>query len=145
MEEFKKASCIWCFHVYQDNWTPILGERLVCKYEPGNARDRYAVAVYKTGDEIVGHLPRNISTMCWIFIRCGGIIYCTVSGRWQYSRDLPQGGMETQKNYWKSFAIGANLRKPWTFSTSNDLHYTVYVHHWNSLTCSFLSICDWNS
>ena len=42
----------------------------------------------------MGHLPRNISTMCSIFIRHGGIIYSTVSGRRQYSRDLPQGGME---------------------------------------------------
>ena len=42
----------------------------------------------------MGHLPRNISTMCSIFIRHGGIIYYTVLGRWQYSRYLPQGGME---------------------------------------------------
>ena len=35
MEELEKASCIRGFHVYQDNWTPILGERLVCKNEPG--------------------------------------------------------------------------------------------------------------
>ena len=94
MEEFEKASCIRGFHVYQDNWIPILGERLVCKNEPGNPRDRYAVTVCKAGDKIVGHLPRNISTMCSIFIRRGGIIYCTVSGRRQYPRDLPQGGME---------------------------------------------------
>ena len=80
MKEFEKASCIRGFHVCQDNWTPILGERLVCKNEPGNPRDRYAVAVCKAGDEIVGHLPRNISTMCLIFIRRTGIIYCTVSG-----------------------------------------------------------------
>ena len=39
----------------------------------------------KVGDEVVGHLPRNISTMYSIFIRCSGIINCTVSGRRQYS------------------------------------------------------------
>ena len=86
MEEFEKASCIQGFHVYQDNWTPILGERLICRNEPGNPRDRYAFAVCKAGDEIVGHLPRNITTMCSIFIQHNGIIYCTVSGRQQYSR-----------------------------------------------------------
>lgn len=90
---FKMASCIQGFHVYQDNWTPIFGERLVCKNEPGNPRDRYAVAVYK-GNEIVGHLPRNISTMSSIFIWCIGIINHKVLGGQQYSRDLPQGGME---------------------------------------------------
>ena len=36
----QKASCIRDFHVYQDSWAPILGERLVCKNEPGNPRDR---------------------------------------------------------------------------------------------------------
>ena len=94
MEELEKASYIRGFgHVYQDNWTPILVEQLVCKNGPGNSRDRYAVAVCKAGDEIVGHLPRNISTMCSIFIQRGGIIYLTVSGRRQYSRDLPQSGI----------------------------------------------------
>ena len=27
MEEFEKASCIRGFHVYQDSWTPFLGDR----------------------------------------------------------------------------------------------------------------------
>ena len=40
-------------------------------------RDRYAVAVFKARDEIVGHLSRNISTMFSIFIRRGGISYCS--------------------------------------------------------------------
>ena len=105
MEEFKKASCIRGFQVYQDNWTPILGERLVSKNGPGNPRDRYAVAVCKAGDEIVGHLPRNISTMCSIFIRRGRIIYRTDSGRRQCSRDLSQGGMEIQKNSLEKFCV----------------------------------------
>ena len=78
MEEFEKSSCIRGFRVYQDNWTSILGEGLVCKNEPGNPRDRYAVTVCKAEDEIVGHLPRNISTMFLIFIQHGEIIYCTI-------------------------------------------------------------------
>ena len=43
-----------------------------------------------------------------IFQSCvqrGGIIYLTVSGRRQYSRDLPHGGMEIQKKCWKTFVI----------------------------------------
>ena len=35
-----------------------------------------------------------MSTACSLFIRRGGSIYCTITGRRQYSRDLPQGGME---------------------------------------------------
>ena len=81
------------------------------------------LVVCKAGDEIVGHLPRNISTMCSIFIWCGEIIYCIVSGRRKYSSDLPQGGMEIQENFaGKLSQLEVNLRK---FSTVNDLHYTV--------------------
>ena len=105
MEEFEKASCIWGFHVYQDNWTPILDKRLACKNEPGNPRDWYAVTVCKAGDEIVGHLPRNISIMHSIFIRRGGIIYWKLAG--------------------KLLQLEANLWKPWKFSTANDLHYMI--------------------
>ena len=43
---------------------------------------------------IVGHLPRQISTICHLFLRKGGIITCTISGRRQCSADLPQGGLE---------------------------------------------------
>ena len=57
-----------------------LASDLYVKIGQGNPRDRYAVAVCKAGDEIVGHLPKNISTMCSIFIRRSGIIYCTVLG-----------------------------------------------------------------
>ena len=46
-------------------------------------------------DAVVGYVPRNISTPCSIFLRNGGSIHGTVNGTCHYSRDLPQGGMET--------------------------------------------------
>ena len=39
---------------------------------------------------IVSFLPRQISTICHLFLRKGGIITRTVSGRRQYSVDLQQ-------------------------------------------------------
>ena len=39
-------------------------------------------------------MPRNISTLCHLFLSRGGIITCTVSGLRKYSDDLPQGGLE---------------------------------------------------
>ena len=74
MEEFETSSCIRGYHVYQDRWVPIIGERLECTRQPENPRDRYAIAVCK-GAEIVGHVPRYISTLCSLFIRRGGILY----------------------------------------------------------------------
>ena len=96
MEEFEKASCIRGFYVYQNNWTPILGERPVCKNEPGNPRDRYAVAVCKAGDEIMGHLPRNIPTTCSDRTRA-----------WSAIRHFnPRPYDKKEKIRWKTFAIG---------------------------------------
>ena len=93
MEEFETSSCIRGYHVYQDRWVPIIGEWLECTRQPENPRDRYAIAVCK-GAEIVGHVPRYISTLCSLFIRRGGTLYAIVLGGRQYPRDLVQGGME---------------------------------------------------
>ena len=58
--EFETDSSVRGYHVYQDNWTPVIGERLNCEREEENPRDRYAVAIRKSGDT-VGHVPRSIS------------------------------------------------------------------------------------
>jgi len=55
--EFETTSCICRFHVYQEHWSPIIGEQLECRCEFTNPRDCYAVAVCK-GGETVGHMPR---------------------------------------------------------------------------------------
>lgn len=88
-------SCIRGYHVYKDIWNPSIGETLLGKPEFGNIHDPYAVAVVSsTVDTIVGHLPRNISTMCHIFLRRAGNIIVQVTGRRRRSVDLPQGGLE---------------------------------------------------
>ena len=71
------------YHVYQSVWEAVNGEVLECSWEIGNRSDPYAVAVTKSSEETggtvtVGHIPRKIS-ICSIFIRCGGIIDCTVT------------------------------------------------------------------
>ena len=43
--EFETDSSVRVFHVCQDNWTPVIGERLNCEREEENPRDRYAVAI----------------------------------------------------------------------------------------------------
>ena len=49
-------SCIRGHHIYQHEWTPVLGEDLQCQRESSNANDPYAVAVMKE-DNVVGHVP----------------------------------------------------------------------------------------
>ena len=88
-------SCIRGFHVYKATWSPTIGEQLSCKRERNNTKDRYAVKVVKPrSEDIVGHLPRTISTAASLFIRNGGTVHCCVTGSRRYSSDLVQGGME---------------------------------------------------
>ena len=70
-----------------------IGETLSCRRETDDFVDPYAVAVIKAG-EIVGHIWCTILTLCSLFLARGGNITCEVIGNRQYSRNLPQGGLE---------------------------------------------------
>ncbi len=99
MAEMEIVSCIRGYHVFKSVWThPIIGENLICKRESWNAHDRYAVGTYKRDENnletLVGHIPKNISLLCSLFLRRGGSITCEVSGRRRGSTDLVQGGLE---------------------------------------------------
>ena len=86
------------YHEYKSIWeNPSEDDELICEREVGNPRDTHAVAIKKSiaGECCtVGHIPRKISSICSIFIRRGGAIYCIASGHRRYSSDLPQGGLE---------------------------------------------------
>jgi len=92
------SSAVRGFHVYNDIWMSVVGEELTCERQVDNIHDRFAVSVRTKREdgtgEIVGHVPKFISTICSIFIRRGGEIICRVTGTRRYSSDLPQGGME---------------------------------------------------
>ena len=63
----------------------------------GNLCDSQAVAIKKEIShmlQVVGHVPRRISSICLIFIRRGGITKCTVTGCHRYSSDLSQRDRE---------------------------------------------------
>ena len=86
------------YHEYKSIWENLSeDDELICEHEVGNPRDTHAVAIKKSiaGECCtVGHIPRKISSICSIFIRRGGAIYCIASGHRCYSFDLPQGGRD---------------------------------------------------
>lgn len=55
-------------HIYKTMWTPVLGEVNYLEIEEGNEHDHFAVCV-KRGNEIVGHVPRELSATVWHFLR----------------------------------------------------------------------------
>jgi len=70
----------------------------------------------------VNHVPRYISTVYFLFIRCGGVVYCRVLGGWK----MPD---------WKSFMVtnqSTKTTKVFHLKTeSKDLHYTVIPRVYN--------------
>ena len=56
MAELERSCCVRGYHVYMSIWHAVIGETLDCTRETTNERDRYAVAVVKSGS-VTGHLP----------------------------------------------------------------------------------------
>ena len=90
---YEMRMCVRGYHVYQQVWEAAHGEMLVCSREARNRHDRYTVAVEKNGT-VIRHLPKKFSRVCSLFLKHGGRIQCTVTGKRRYSADLKQGGLE---------------------------------------------------
>ena len=90
-DRFEFSSVIHEHHVYKDILMPAIGKILQSRIEPDNSYDIFAVAIIED-DTNVGHVLRNISVVCDLFLRKGGTILCVVTGPRQYSRDLEKVG-----------------------------------------------------
>jgi len=84
---FLKCPIYGEFTLYEEMWVAAAGEVLECMRVPHNVQGRYTVTVKKMGT-IMRHLPRRLSRVCSLFLRWGGTISCTVTGRRRYSIDL---------------------------------------------------------
>ena len=93
MDTYEIASCVQGHHIHKRVWRPVLGEEVKCQIEEGNVEYQYAVAVLRE-NIVVGHIPRKISAACYLFIKRNGSISCVITGKRQYSIDLPQGGLD---------------------------------------------------
>ena len=69
MEVFCLNSVVHGHHIYKDIQSSVHDEELYCKCKIGNIHDLYAVFLIKNGTGIVGHLPKQISTPCHLFLR----------------------------------------------------------------------------
>ena len=53
------------------SWSPYIGEELPIQREVNNIHDYFAVAVLKNSST-VGHVPREISRVCWYWLHKSG-------------------------------------------------------------------------
>ena len=74
-------------HVYKRVWHPVLGEQLTLVRENNNSDDRQAASVMKDGSMIVGHVPRELSSIYYNFIRRGGITRTDVHVCYAHARN----------------------------------------------------------
>ena len=59
---------------------PTQGNMVVVLPENGNVHDQHVVAVIR-GDEIAGHVPRQLSRILYYFLKDSGEISCVILGR----------------------------------------------------------------
>ena len=90
--ELKVITAVRGYHVYQEVWSPIIGEAFTCQQENGNEHDAYSVATIREDDEVIGHLPREISRVSYFFLAHGGSISGIVTNKRRYCTQ--RGGME---------------------------------------------------
>ena len=58
IKEFETESVIKGYHIYMNDWKPILGENLSTRPEPENEIDKYTVIVTKDA-WVIGHLKKG--------------------------------------------------------------------------------------
>ena len=100
--ELAVDSCIQRHHIFKNIWTPTMGEQLPCRGEIGNNKDRYAVAILRDRTT-VGHVPREISAACALFLQREGSIHCVVTGKrcfhLPHKHKSPKTAATTQRPY----------------------------------------------
>ena len=75
MFEVQFTSVIRGHHIYKSVWTPTLGEKLHCREDnrkEAKQHDDYAIGTYleaNTGNELVGHVPMELSYLIYTFLR----------------------------------------------------------------------------
>lgn len=87
------------YHVYQEIWTPIVGERLHCRRERNNRHDRYAIAAHtklpgSIIESIVGHLPKELFRITYYIIEHGTRVSARVISAHQRKSPIIKGGLE---------------------------------------------------
>ena len=78
------------YHIYMDKWDPAIGDKFNAEIQVSNRHDRYTVAV-KVNQDMVGHVPREISKVLFYFIKNGSTVDGEVCGKRQRSCVLKKG------------------------------------------------------
>ena len=86
------------YHVHKTVWSPMNHDLLVAKQEINNSRDQYAIAAFKqepgsNRDNVVGHLPKEISWFTWLIRHGAAVTVKVIDVRERRSPPI-RGGLE---------------------------------------------------
>ena len=95
---FTVECCVRGYHIFQSSWEAPVGSVLIAKHEYGPQSlidDKFAIALVNNNDSAtVGHVPKFMSKLTYVFLKHGRHIKCEITGGKKYSKDLEQGGLE---------------------------------------------------
>ena len=94
---FEFTAAVRGFHVFRKTWKPLLNKLLNWFNEQGNDFDYFSIKTCKKDDnEIVGHLPREISRPRKFLIDRGARVTAQITNPHYRKSPLLQGGMEVR-------------------------------------------------
>lgn len=91
---FEFDAAVRGYHVYREIWRPTEGDIQRCFWEEGNNFDIFAIKVINESNDIIGHLPREISRPTKFLIDRGASITAKITSTTIRRSPLFQGGLE---------------------------------------------------
>ena len=92
---FQFSAAVRSFHYYRKSWLPEPEQTLNCFHEDGNTLDRFAIKVCeKDKNEIVGHLPMEISRVTKFLLDRGANVSARLTSTHYRRSPLVQDGIE---------------------------------------------------
>ena len=92
---FQFSAAVRGFHYYRKSWLPEPEQTLNCFHKEGNTFDRFAIKVCeKDKNEIVGHLPMEISRVTKFLLDRGANVSAKLTSTHYRRSPLVQGGIE---------------------------------------------------
>lgn len=113
--EIEFASVIRGHHVYKAEWSPQLGERLVCRKDDrkeAKEHDEYAIGTFiQDSGKLVGHVPIELSFLVFTFLRAheDNAVEVKVTGKRKLENGLVVPG--TFKAVTRSRRLGAKFNE----------------------------------
>ena len=100
-KELEVECSVRVHHVYESNWDARTGSKLKPCHEkrPSALVEEKYVMALKVNDTIVGHVPKFLSKITYLFLKLGGNLVVKITEKRRYLRDVDQRGIEIPGTY----------------------------------------------